>query len=147
MIKETVKTTGELIVTLYSENGVVKETKKVNNLVVTAGKNHIASRLVTSGLPVAMSHMAIGDSGQAAVLGDTTLVSELGRVSLGTITDSDNTVTFSATFNPGVGTGAVKEAGVFNNSTAGTLLCRTVFGEVNKLVGDTLSIDWTITIA
>jgi len=147
MIEETLKTTGELIVTLYSENGVVKEKKKVNNLVVASGQNHIASRLVTSGLPTAMSHMAIGDSDQAVVTGDTTLVSELGRASLVTITDSDNTVTFSATFNPGVGTGAVKEAGVFNNSTAGTLLCRTVFGEVNKLVGDTLSIDWTITIA
>jgi len=146
MITDNVKATGALLVTLYSDNGIVKEQRKVTNLVVTTGKEYIASRLVTTGLPSEMSHMSVGDDNTSAVAGDTTLTSELGRTALASIGDSDNTVSFSATFLPGTGTGALKEAGIFNDSAAGTMLCRTIFGEVNKGVGDTLTIDWTVTI-
>lgn len=144
MIKESVKTNGELEIVLKNENGVVKETKKVNNLVVDAGKEHIAARL--TGSPTAMSHMAIGSDNTSPVAGDTALGTELGRVSLDSASTSVNVASYSATFGAGVGTGTVREAGILNDPTTGTLLCRTTFSDVNKLAGDTMIINWTITI-
>lgn len=52
-----------------------------------------------------------------------------------------------STFNPGEGTGAVTEAGVFNAATAADMLCRTVFAVVNKAATDTMVITWTITLS
>jgi hypothetical protein len=96
-----------------------------------------------------MSNMAIGSGTTAAVVGDTGLESELGRVALTTAggTVSGAVVTYEATFNAGTGTGAVTEAGILNAGTGGTMLCRTVFNVVNKGQDDTLSITWTVTIS
>jgi hypothetical protein len=55
-------------------------------------------------------------------------------------------VAYVATFPAGTGTGAVTEAGLFNASSAGTLLCRTVFSVINKGAADTLGITWTVTV-
>ncbi len=54
---------------------------------------------------------------------------------------------YVATFSAGEGTGAVTEAGIFNASTSGTMLCRTVFSVVNKAAGDTLQVTWTVTFS
>lgn len=43
-----------------------------------------------------------------------------------------------ATFAAGTGTGALTEAGIFNASSAGTMLNRVVFATVNKGASDTL---------
>ena len=145
MINDQIKATGELQVVLTGPDGKVKETKTIPNLVVTTGKNFIAGRMV--GTPTAMSHMAIGAGTGAAAAGDTTLGSELGRVSLTSGSATGAVVTYVATFGAGVGTGNVTEAGILNASSGGTLLCRTVFGLVTKGADDSLSITWTITIS
>jgi len=147
MIKDTATPSGELVITLVNENGVVKESKKIKNLIVDVGRYHIASRLVDTGLPAAMEWMSVGTDSALPANGNTTLGAETGRVSIGSINDSDNTVTFSASFPAGTGTGALAEAGIFNDSAAGTMLSRTTFATVNKLSGDTMTIDWTITIS
>ena len=97
----------------------------------------------------AMTHMAVGTGSTAAVIGDTTLGTEIAasRVALTSTVASTNTIVYVATFGSGVGTGAVTEAGIFNASSAGTMLCRTVFSVVNKAAGDTMNITWTITIS
>jgi len=61
----------------------------------------------------------------------------------------DNVITYVATYAPGVGTGAITEAGIFNDSAANTgdLLCRTTFLVVNKAIDDSMVITWTITIS
>lgn len=146
-IHESLNAIGKLTITLISEDGIVKEKRNVNNLVVTTGKNHIAARMSDTGIPAEMSHMAIGDSDAATSVSDTTLASELARVAYTSATDSDNTITYSALFGAGVGTGALTEAGIFNDSSAGTMLSRTTFAEVNKLAGDTVTINWSITIS
>lgn len=145
MINDQIKATGELQVVLTGPDGKVKETKTIPNLVVTTGKNFIAGRMV--GTPTAMSHMAIGAGTGAAAAGDTTLGTELGRVSLTSGSATGAVVTYVATFGAGVGTGNVTEAGILNASSGGTLLCRTVFGLVTKGADDSLSITWTITIS
>lgn len=147
MLTDKLTPKGELNILLTDENGEVKLNKIVPNIVVATGREYIAQRLIESGRPAEVSHMAIGDSDAAAVVGDTTLANELSRVAFDSSSTSSNTITFAATWGPGVGTGTISEAGIFNDSAAGTMLARTTFADVNKLGGDTLAIDWTITIS
>jgi hypothetical protein len=94
-----------------------------------------------------MSHMAIGSGTTAADVADTTLESELGRVALGSASASGAVVTYTATFPPGTGTGAVTEAGTLNASSGGVMLCRTVFAVVNKGADDAMAITWAVTVS
>ena len=146
MLHDTIKMTGDLKIVLTDESGQIKHEQEIKNLVVTAGKNFIASRMkdTTKG---AMSHMAIGSGTTAANVADTTLGTELGRVSLTLTTVTTNNVAYVATFPAGTGTGAVTEAGLFNDGSAGDMLCRTVFSVINKGAVDTLGITWTVTVS
>lgn len=149
LIAETIKAVGQLNIKVTSPTGQVKENVVVPNMVVTAGKEWIAARMKDTGLPTQMTHMSIGSGTTLAALGNTGLESELGRVSLTTAGGlvSGAVVTYDATFGPGTGTGAITEAGIFNGTPSGTMLCRTVFNVVNKGADDTLSITWTVTIS
>lgn len=146
MFQEQLKVTGKLNVRIFDENGNLKEEKDFDNLVVTAGKGFIASRMVGTAASI-MSHMAIGSGTTAAAAGDTTLGTELGRVTLTSGTASGAVATYVASFPAGTGTGAVTEAGILNNSSGGTLLCRTVFSVVNKGANDAMTITWQITVS
>ena len=143
-LNEIFKLTGKVHVTVTNEHGEVVE-QRAANLVVTTGKNFTASRMVGVADNI-MSHMAVGAGTTAAAVGDTTLGSELGRVALTAGTATNNVVTYTATFGAGTGTGAVTEAGIFNASSAGTMLCRVVFAVVNKGANDTIAITWTVTV-
>ena len=144
MINDTIKVTGELKITVTKPDGNVHETV-VPNIVVTDGKEYIASRMKDA-TATAMSHMAIGTGSTAAAAGDAALGTEAGRVALTSTTVTSNAVAYVATFAAGTGTGAITEAGIFNASSSGTLLCRTVFSVINKGAADTLGITWTVTV-
>jgi hypothetical protein len=146
MINDLIKVTGELKITVTNPEGNVKQEVVVPNLVVTTGKNLIASRLKDT-TDAAMSHMAIGTGSTAAAAGDTALGSEAGRVALTSTTVTSNSVAYVASFGAGTGTGAITEAGLLNASSGGTLLCRTVFSVINKGAADTLGITWTVTVS
>lgn len=146
MNQEVLKASGALRVVVTGKDGKVKEEHEFKNLVVTVGKNFVASRMVGTASSV-MSHMAIGSDNTPAAVGQTTLGSELGRVSLAGATATDNVVTYTATFPAGTGTGAITEAGILNNSSGGTLMCRTTFPVVNKAAGDSIAITWVVTVS
>lgn len=120
--------------------------KEVPNLVVTVGKNYVASRMKDT-TEDAMSHMAIGSGTTAAANGDTALGSELDRNALASTTVTANELAYVTTFAAGEGTGAVTEAGLFNAVSGGTMLCRTVFSVVNKSINDSMTITWTVTVS
>lgn len=145
MFNDNLKVTGNVQIQLFSKDGSVKDSREIRNLVVTTGKEFIAARMV--GTPTEMSHMAIGADSTAAAAGNTALGAELGRVALTSDTAVGVVVTYVASFPAGTGTGAVVEAGLFNASSGGTMLCRTVFSVVNKGVDDAMSITWTITVS
>jgi hypothetical protein len=144
-LNEPVKATGQLEIVVRDAQGNVKEQHVLRNLVVTTGRTFIAARMV--GTPTAMSHMALGAGGTAAALGDSALGSEAGRVALATGTSASNVVTYTANFPAGTASGAITEAGIFNASSAGTMLCRTVFPVVNKGANDSVGITWAVTIS
>lgn len=135
------------IARLYGPNGELKQEEKVHNLVTTAGKAFLADAI--SGTPDQdpMSHMAIGTGNTAANASDTALDTELDRNALDDSTDSGAVNTFTASWAAGDGTGTIVEAGIFNDPTAGTMLCRAVFSAINKGALDVLEITWTVTFS
>jgi hypothetical protein len=146
MFTEELKVTGRLVVELFNPDGSVKESHEFDNLVVTTGKNFIASRMVGTAAAI-MSHMAIGTDSTAPAAGNTALGAEVARVALGSGTSSGAVATYTATFPGGTGTAALTEAGIFNDPSAGTMLCRTTFAVVNKGASDAMTITWTVTIS
>ena len=147
MLNENVKMTGELQIVVTGPDGQIKEDRLVPNMVVTVGKNFVASRMAGATSAV-MSHMAVGAGTVAPAVSDTALGSELGRVALTTTggVATNATVEFVASFPAGTGTGAVTEAGIFNASSGGTMLCRTTFAVVNKGAEDSIAITWRVTV-
>ena len=146
MFTDEITVTGKLNVILVDQMGIVKEEHEFDNLVVTAGKGYIASRMKDA-TATAMSHMAIGTGTTAAAASQTALVTEANRQALTSTSVSGAAVTYSATFGAGNGTGAITEAGLFNASSGGTMLCRTVFSVINKGAADTLTVSWTVTVS
>ena len=140
-INDALKMKGRLQIHLNDE--LVQE---VDNVVVTAGKGYVASRMKDT-TATAMSHMAIGSGSTAAAASDTALGNQLGRVALNSTTVSAAVVTYVASFPAGTGTGAVTEAGILNASSGGTMLCRTVFSVVNKGASDSMTVTWTVTVS
>ena len=130
---------GRLTIALNDE--IVQE---VDNLVVTAGKGYVASRMEGTSANV-MSHMAIGSGTSAAAASDTALGNELARTGLTSTNVSGADVTYVDTFGAGTGTGAVTEAAILNANSGGTMLCRTVFSVVNKGASDSMTITWVVT--
>ena len=144
MIIDDLEITGALKISLNNE--IVHQ---CDNLVVTAGKNWVASRFKDGSIPDEMSHMAIGSADTAAAAGNTALATELNRIVLTTDggTVSTNTVQYDATWSDSSPAYAIKEAGIFNAASGGTMLARTVFAIINKGTDDTVSISWTITVS
>jgi hypothetical protein len=152
-LQENLKMSGKLTISVFDREGNLKSAQTVPNLVVTAGKNYIAARMAgASGVgQYVMNTMAIGTGTGTPAAGDTTLGTEAGRVATTSFSATNNTITATATFAAGTGTGAITEAGIFNPSSAGasggTMLCRTTFPVVNKASGDSISITWTVTVS
>ena len=135
-----------LTINRFDSTGTLVETVEHKNLVVTTGKNFIASRMKDT-TSAAMSHMAVGTGIVPTNVTDTALNTQTAIVELTSTTATDNTVTYTATFPAGTGTGALTEAGIFNANTTGTMLCRTVFPVINKQAADSISITWVVTIS
>lgn len=137
---------GQLEIVLKDKSGKVKERRKEKNLIVNTGLNAILDRLVGTSEAV-MSHMGLGSSSTAAAAGQTALVSQLGsREAIDSSTVTGSSVAYVCTFEAGDATGTITEAGIFNASTSGTMLCRSVFSSITKGANDSLNVTWTITV-
>jgi len=147
VLEDDVPIRGHVLVELFGPDGELKETREVDNLVVTAGKNHIADRLSTSPGGAAMGWMEIGTSSTAPAAGDTTLGAAIDRNALTSAIDAGNVITYVGDWAAGDGTNsALREAGIFNAASAGTMLARAVYTLIDKGALDTLKITWTVTI-
>ena len=151
MIIDNLELTGALQISLNNE--IVHQ---CDNLVVTAGKEWVASRFkdtVGSGFTqkAEMSHMALGTANTAAAVGNTALAAEISASRIALTTDggtvSNATVQYDATWSSSHGAYAIQEAGIFNAASGGDMLARTVFAIINKGTDDTVTISWTITVS
>ena len=144
-MNDKLRLSGWVIWELRNAAGVLLFRDEGPNLVVDDGLELIADLLIGGG--TAPTHMAIGSDGTAPDPGDSALGSELTRVAFTSATAVAAVVTWVGTFGAGVGTGTVEEAGIFNATPAGMLLCRTIHGAFAKAAGDTLTITWTLTLS
>jgi len=137
---------GNLTLVLYGADGEVKDVRHARNLVVDTGLEHIADMMASSHTDSEMGYMALGSDGTGALAGNTALGTQLGsRNALTARTHSGAVVTYTATFSAGQATGAVVEAGIFEDAAGGTMLCRTTFTVINKGAADSLAVTWTLT--
>lgn len=125
--------------------GNLVESKTITNLIVSVGKQYIASRMISNSTAV-ISHMAIGGGTTSPVSGNTALGSEISRKALSSLTNTTNQIVAVATYGND-SSGSISEAGIFNASSSGTMLCRTTFTPFTKTTGQTVIVTWTITIA
>lgn len=145
---DALKVIGECHIELFGPDGNLKTERRIKNLVVTTGLSHIADQLSASPGNAAMSHMAIGTGSTAAAAGDTALGAETDRNALTSRTDSGAVLTYVGNWAAGDGTNsALREAGIFNNSSGGTMGSRVVYANIDKQAADTLQITWTWTFA
>jgi hypothetical protein len=138
---ETISLVGEVEILL---NNVVVVQKK--NLIVQVGKNFLANAVVSNSTSP-FTAISIGTGTTAATINDTALQTEIARGAYSSSSVVANVVTLTKQFEPGVGTGNISEAGIFNNNTSGgTMLSHIVFSTISKLSADTLTLTWTITV-
>jgi hypothetical protein len=152
MLANKIQIKGSLLLELRDNSNILKKSLNVSNLIVDTGRAFIAQSILRlPDMPSAITHMAIGTSNIAAANSDTSLRNQIGTratiVSTNITSNSLNdTVSYSAVFLPGNGSGLITEAGLFNASSFGIMLCRTVFTAINKEPNDSLTIIWKITI-
>jgi hypothetical protein len=139
---------GHISLKLFGPEGELKDEREVKNVVVTAGKNYLATWLAASSQAgYFMQYLGVGTGTTAANASDTALQTELSTRVAGTLSSSTNVWQNQATFGAGVDTGAITEAGIFTASSSGTMLARQVFSVINKGAGDSLQITWQITLS
>ena len=151
---------GKVDMVLYDESGQMKDERHIDNLIVNAGVEGVASRIAphdgTINPSAPYNYIALGTSNSAADAAQTALVAELpggasyARVQDGTAqytTSGGNKITLSVTFAPGQGTGTLRESGIFNAASGGDMLARQTFADIQKAAGDTLTVTWTISLS
>ena len=139
---------GHMSAELVHQNGEVERQEK-DNIIVNVGFDFIANSMcLTENRPAAMQYIAIG-TGTAPTADGQTLLGTVIAINNATYSHSALSKTFSlaTTFGPGVGTGAITEAGVFNAASGGIMLDRVVFDPINKAANDTLNVHFTFTLS
>lgn len=152
--KETVQLKGSVNIKLIGPDGVIKQEQTDHNLVVTVGKSYLASYLLpgnhNTGTEfaqfVALGTVQTGPSAGDTALNAESVVGGYSRVA-GTLSSASNVWTNTATFAPGNGTDAIKEAGLLSLSVAGTLFAHQTFNVFNKGAADTMIIVWSVTFS
>ena len=125
--------------------------KAKHNVSTTVGKYYIADQLASVHNEAEMGWMETG-SGADAGADPTALTTALSRLAL-TSRDqqagaSADEVLYQCVWAAGVGTGTVTEAGIFNASSAGIMLCYVHFDSAIPKVADVeLTLKWTATIS
>ncbi len=143
-MKEKLGIIGNLHVDVYDADMNLVRDYDYENLVVQGGKSYFASRAVGNTTAL-MSYMAVGSSDVAPLATQTELGTELGRVALDSATSTSNTIAYAATFPAGVGTGTLKEVGIFNSANNGLMMNKAQINIV-KDVSDTIVITWNLDI-
>lgn len=128
--------------------------KDKHNLVVNAGIDLIAAQMLTntSAGTRGAGYIALTENGTAPGASDTTLTAEittngLARADATTKTHSAgaSTTVIEHTFTASGAFSTVQKSGLFNASSAGTLLAENTFTSTALAVNDQIKITWTIT--
>ena len=116
-----------------------------HNMFVQLGLNELA-KIVGGKGGTAPTHIAVGTSNTAPNKADTALKgTELGRKAFDSVTVTNSTISFMATFGGGVATGTWQETGMFTAASGGTLWSRALTGTYTKKANDEIKVFWNYT--
>jgi len=144
------KLKGHWYISLYGPDGKLKDYREGNNVITDDGTSFVAAFLNSAAAAPStftMNYVAVGSDSTAEASTDTALGGELARV-LATMSNVAGSIyRLTASFLSGTGTGAITEFGVFDSSSAGTMLSRDTEAVINKGANDDLIVVTDITIS
>lgn len=139
------KLKGDVHITRTNAIGELTGEWDFKNLIVTSGLQWVAGMLSATP-PAVMNYIAIGTDNTVPASNQVALFNEIARSAItqtgGAV--SGTTITYIAVFGPGAGTGALYEAGIFQQNTGSIMLSRVTYPVINKGASDTITVQWTI---
>lgn len=151
-MNDVIQLRGQLEITLRNAfNNEIVDKVIVKNTVVTSGRRWVLQQLESTDHSTGqnISHMAVGTGTTAPATADTGLGSETTRVAINSFTTSNLTSNppswrAECSYATNQANTTLGEVGLFNSSSAGTMLARATFSTINKTTSNTLSISYTI---
>ena len=133
--------------TIHVEKGIgsnITQTLKQSNLVVSGGKNFFAERILSTSNRL-INRIAIGSGSTSPQLTDVELFNERAKREIEFSDRENNILTFLATFPEGIGTGVIREVGLFDNTDI--MICRsTLQTSFTKTEIEFLNVTWKLQI-
>lgn len=153
-IEERSTVTGHVILQVFDSNGELKNKVENHNLVVDVGLDEMAQGTFGVGGSGSTNFqwIEIGTGTTAPVAGNTAIeTTACARIQdaspdVNSAVSGETSVSVISSFDGGTCAGAITEAGIFNAVTANQMLARSTFGSVTIGAGDTLNVNYTITI-
>jgi hypothetical protein len=151
---EALKLKGTYKFEIRGVDGKVRDTFQVDNAVMTVGFAQIAL-LIGDATAIPFTYLAVGTSTTAVAISQTTLVAEIvdsglarvaGTVSRITTTGTNDTYKITTTWIAS-GSKTIEEVGVFNASSAGTMLSRALTTSKAVVSGETITGTYTLKAA
>lgn len=149
-LKEPVKLKGKFYIAVLDKEGEVKESQEVSNTIMNAGIAEITALMLTDQSGTAFDYLAIGTGSGAPNATETALLGEKYR-SAGTgsqetdsVTDDTAQLTTSVAITSSI---SVREVGIFNSSSSGTMLARTTFSAVSVSDADTVKLGYSVILS
>ncbi len=151
-MNDSLKAQGWFHICLKDTKGRIKEGRVVHNLITSAGKAGLASRINGSGGEAAFTYMALGTDNTAASVANTALGAEIIDTGLQRVSATPSRVTTNVTndtaqlLNAFTATGVktITECGLLNAAMAGTLLCRQVFTGIVTANNDVITFTYKV---
>lgn len=145
MISDKIKFEGHVTAELYEQSDLIQKIEQPN-LVVDTGKIYLANQILNGDQPL-IDRIGIG-SGSSVPLDSDEVLDE--QTAITTILfkqiEDLNVLTFISTFPEGIGSGDIREVGLFTDDN--TMICRTTFSTpFNKQPSQFLNITWKLQVA
>ena len=136
------KLKGYLTLLKFDKIGRCVEETRIENLVVNQGLEY-TSKLLSGVSSDAFKYIAIGTNSTAVTTSDTALTAEEDRVLAAALYEADFKAKLTGTFDF-TGTVTIREAGIFDDASAGHMLAHVVFADKIFAAGESLAIVWTV---
>jgi len=147
-MNEDLKVKGHISIVVKDKDGNIKDTREIDNLVVTSGKTYLATWLAAATQASNfMSYVGLGTGTTPASASDTALQNPLASYVQGVLSSTSNSWINTCTFGAGVNTGAITEAGLFSSAVPGTMFAHQVFTVVTKGAADSMLVIWTVSFS
>ena len=140
---------GKFRIACLRDNEVIAE-REIDNTIMNAGKAIVSGLILTDVGGTAFDYLAVGTSATAPNATQTALIAEKYRVA-GTGSRQTTTVTNDTARLTGsiaiTASNSIQEAGIFNSSSAGSLLARTTFSAISVSASDTLNVGYSVKVS